>query len=189
MSLSRLLAALNQLPQSGSYAQCKVISHEDDQKSDFWYILLVNKNLQYPATYLNLHGALSATFMLDSTLKSLDVQALITFNSTTDDITVHHIGVGKLHLPGIANSSGMKYGIVDVELSVSQFIQHLPTTCPAVAMASMVKPVGTIEFEVSKDLKVGVMPQCDCGGHKTGYRNDELHGHARWCKLVLHAQA
>lgn len=25
---------------------------------------------------------------------------------------------------------------------------------------------------------------CDCGGHKLGYRDDELHGHGTWCKLV-----
>ena len=162
----------------GPYSMCHVVSHEDDQKPNFWYFLLIDKQMQYPGTYLNFHGAISATFMLDATLKSLAVQALWTLDDSTGDITSHFIGHGKLHLPGIANSSGMKYGIVDIELSVKQFIGNLPTG------ASPVMARQAVEFV---PISVGFGTKCDCGGHKLGYKDDELHGHGRWCKLVKDA--
>jgi hypothetical protein len=38
------------------------------------------------------------------------------------------------------------------------------------------------EFKVTT-VKAEKNSDCDCGGHKCGYRDDELHGHATWCKL------
>lgn len=178
MNLTRLTNALNQLTQSGPYSTFKFHSYEDDQKADFWYFFLTKTGLQYPGLYLNMHGQISATCLLDPTLKSLDVQALFTLDNKTGDITCHHIGHGKLHLPGIANSSGMKYGIVDVELSVTQFLNHLPTgQCPVTFKVEEVKPWPKIKLY-----------ECDCGAHKCGYRDDELHAHARWCELVTRGQ-
>lgn len=179
MSISKLDAALKQVIQSGSYATCRIVSAPDDQRTDFWYFMLVNKNLQFPGTYCNIHGELSATFLLDPALKSLDVQALFTLDNKTGDITSHFVGHGKLHLPGIGNSSGLKYGIVDIELSVAQFVNGLPTgQCPVAKVAQ------SIEFA---PITISFASKCDCGGKKLGYRDDELHGHGQWCKLVKEA--
>ena len=30
--------------------------------------------------------------------------------------------------------------------------------------------------------KYALPPVCDCGGHKCGYKDDEPHGHAHWCR-------
>lgn len=179
MNNLRLTKALDQIPQAGSYSMCKWHSFEDDQKVGFWYFILTNNRLQYPGLYVDIHGRISSTFLLDPTLKSLDVQALFTFDEPTLDVTSHFVGHGKLHLPGIANSSGMKYGIVDIELSVAQFISHLPTgQCPVV------------QFKIDDKVVARALeaPQCDCGGKTLGYRDDELHGHGPWCKLVTNAR-
>jgi hypothetical protein len=143
--------------------------------ADYWYFVIVRKGLQYPGLFLNLNGQISSQFLLDPTLKSLDVQALFTFDNRAGsaDVTCHFVGHGKLHLPGIANSSGMKYGLVDLELSVAQYLKtHLPTGA---------YPIVT-KYEIMKS-------RCDCGGRKAGYRDDELHGHAQWCDLVKNPSA
>jgi hypothetical protein len=44
------------------------------------------------------------------------------------------------------------------------------------------KEQAELEWQV-KWLAVPTISLCDCGGHKCGYRDDELHGHATWCKL------
>jgi len=46
---------------------------------------------------------------------------------------------------------------------------------------------GTVT-RLAEELKPLYRGQCDCGGHKCGYRDDELHGHARWCRLVEQSQ-
>lgn len=179
MSVMQLETALRSVLKAGPYANCRIVSCPDDQKQDFWYFMLVENNLQFPVTYMNIHGSLSAQFLLDPALKSLDVQALFTLDAKSGDITSHFVGHGKLHLPGIANSSGMKYGITDIELSVKQFMSHLPTgKCPVV------------QFTISDEVMARALERagCDCGGKKLGYRDDELHGHAQWCKLVMNAQ-
>lgn len=41
-----------------------------------------------------------------------------------------------------------------------------------------------LKYEAKKFAEVVRTSQCDCGAHKCGYKDDELHAHARWCKLV-----
>lgn len=163
-----------QLLQLGSYANCNIRSHEDDQKPDFWYLIMVDKVVQYPGTYVNFHGQISAQFLLDPTLTALSVQSLFTIDDKSGDITSHFIGHGKLHLPGIANSVGIKYGIVDIEQSVAQYLKtSLPTS-------NVAKAIDYVKVTIQEAMS----PQCNCGARKLGYKDDELHGHARWCKLV-----
>jgi hypothetical protein len=44
------------------------------------------------------------------------------------------------------------------------------------------------DFEIGEIKVSKIKSLCDCGGHKCGYRDDELHGHANWCTLVKHSE-
>ncbi len=170
MSIHGLTLALKPILQ-GPLAHCEMRAYEDAITTDMWYVLFVDKVVQFPGTFVDLHGRISPQFMLDPTLKALSVQALFQYDARNGDVTCHFIGHGKLHLPGIANSAGLKYGIIDVQMSVAQYMSHLPTTqCPVVT---------TREAQVTSSGS-----QCDCGGRKAGYADDQLYGHAHWCDLV-----
>ena len=45
------------------------------------------------------------------------------------------------------------------------------------------------EWNVTTFASITKMSLCDCGGHKLGYSDDQLHGHGTWCKLVENASA
>lgn len=190
MSLPRLIAALSDVLLVGSVSTCRLRFHEDESKPDFWYVLIQETTLTpFPGQYVNLNGGISANFLLDQALSSLAVQALFTINTQTDDISCHYVGPGKLVLPNVANSSGMKYGIIDIESSVKVFLHtSLPTTCPVVnsqqvAPASVTLPIPPMPQEI-KIKVLGRGSLCDCGAKKLGYSDAELHGHGQWCKLV-----
>lgn len=169
----------------GPYATCHVLHYEDDQKSDFWYFFLIEKrNTVFPGLYVNFHGQLSANCLLDPALSTLDVQAMFTCNTQTGDITCHFVGHGKLHLPGIANSSAMKYGINEVESSVAQFVQRsAPSACPVIGT---LKLNGQTIAKITGEPSFKVLPRtsrCDCGGKKLGYEDNQPWGHGSWCKV------
>lgn len=150
---------------------------EDDSKSDMWYIVLYSKGgPAFMHKYMGASGKISANFLMDPNISSPDCEALITVNDQNGNITMHHVGHGKLHLPGIVNSSGMSYGEVDFQLAINQYVQRYSPVTTSTAKLS----TGIEHIEVSLVIK----SSCDCGGHKLGYRDDELHGHARWCELV-----
>jgi len=60
------------------------------------------------------------------------------------------------------------------------------TMTAAAAFGGFKQMVEDEKFEWNfTEIKIDrVKSACDCGGHACGYKDDELHGHANWCKLV-----
>lgn len=45
----------------------------------------------------------------------------------------------------------------------------------------------TVISAMKKQFAAAIKTQCECGGHKLGYSDQELHGHGRWCPVVTRA--
>jgi len=173
----KLLACLRNLLTNQNFNGHDIYNYRDDSKHDFYYIILakpsVDKNI---VKYLNASMELSAQWLLDPVIaKSNDLECLWTVNDSTGDIQSHWIGYGRLKLPGIVNA--IQYSLSDLETAVNQYMQN------TVAGWHGYLPIGDgndleMEDEVTKPIMI-----CDCGAHKCGYADTDLHGHGSWCKV------
>lgn len=161
---------------TGPYPSYDLLTYEDDNGHDSWYVVLalpfVDKNL---IKYVNVHGKISSQWLLDPVLMYGDIEAIFTFEAQTGDVTVYTPKTSGFKLPGIGTS--VKYGIVDIEKAVNQF-------CGLPALPYKRTKMGIFgEFEdddeVTKPLTI-----CDCGAHKLGYKDTDLHGHGPWCEVL-----
>lgn len=160
-----------------TFSLCDVIWHEDDSKPGQWYIVMVEqRSMKFMDKYLGSNGKISSTFLLDPIIGSIDVLALITLDEPSGDLSMHQIGVNKLKLPGIALTAGIKYGIVDFELAVKQYLSPNKT----------VGPICPVVERSEQEFTIRTLPRtsrCDCGGRAAGYHDNEPWGHGRWCKI------
>lgn len=177
MTLHRLQGALRSLILNSTvWSAYDDISYSDDSIPDLHYVLLARDSVRVQLNqYLDSRLKISSMFLMSAVIATPDIQALFTIDNK-NNIVMHFVGHSKLHLPGITISSAIKYDITDIEMSCKQLITKQQLPAGVVTTADIDEPVKRLDL-------TDVISLCDCGAHKCGYKDTELHGHSRWCRV------
>ncbi len=197
MKTRDILSALVNVQLSGLYSPFEIEWAQDDVNADLYYFLVGDTNLKgYLNTYMNAHGRISPLFANASFMQSTSVHLFLYYNAQTGDVVSMSCGsgAGKLSLPGIKDSTGfntIKYSVTEIENACAAFVMAgtiVPSNSQNTAQAqqrwasvySKSVPEDTVRINLSELNKNSA---CDCGAHKCGYADDEVWGHAQWCKV------
>lgn len=160
-------SALRNLYALGKYINHEVVSYQSDIQPDTYYTFLLHPNFRSTMNaFVNSYGQLNYYDCINH-LPSADVGLVfITYNTGIGSVIFN----GGRSYDSFAGLSDYKiYGIVDIEDAVKRILLSNNVQSSWAGSVSYSTPVAS---------------RCDCGGHKVGYKDNELFGHAHWCKLV-----
>lgn len=97
------------------------------------------------------------------------------------DPTSYEVHILKSRTPGRAGMTVYKQTkLVDRDYRLASSSRVAAMKLPDIDIDGEILMAGCLEH-VCTIMRKSI---CDCGGHKLGYKDDELHGHGTWCKLV-----